>query len=76
MAKAKQAASWIVQEAQRLGAKTLAYPECGHATRTLMSYFPGWFGDGIRSRSCITWMISSWYLSRISCAKCRRCSGA
>jgi Fe-S oxidoreductase len=47
MAKAKAAANWIVQEALRLGVKTIVYPECGHATRTLMSYFDGWFGDEI-----------------------------
>ena len=47
MAKAKQAANWIVQEALRLGVKSIAYPECGHATRTLFSFFDGWFGDEI-----------------------------
>lgn len=47
MAKAKQAAHWIVQEAKRLGVKVIAYPECGHATRTLLSYFDGWFGEEI-----------------------------
>jgi len=45
MAKAKLAANWIVQEAKRLGVKKLVYPECGHATRTLFSFFDGWFGD-------------------------------
>ncbi|MFZ5916189.1 MAG: (Fe-S)-binding protein [Chloroflexota bacterium] len=45
MSKAKQAANWIVQEARRLGVKALVYPECGHATRTLLSYFESWFGD-------------------------------
>jgi Fe-S oxidoreductase len=47
MAKAKAAANWIVQEALRLGVKTIVYPECGHASRTLFSYFDGWFGDEI-----------------------------
>ncbi|HEY75527.1 MAG TPA: (Fe-S)-binding protein [Thermoflexia bacterium] len=47
MAKAKQAARWIVEEAKRLGVKVIAYPECGHATRTLFSFFEGWFGDEI-----------------------------
>ncbi len=47
MSKAKQAANWIVQEARRLGVKTLVYPECGHATRTVLSYFEDWFGDEI-----------------------------
>jgi hypothetical protein len=43
--KAKAAANWIVQEAKRLGVKAIVYPECGHASRTLFSYFEGWFGD-------------------------------
>jgi len=43
MAKAKQAANWIVQEAQRLGVQAIVYPECGHATRTLLYYFDDWF---------------------------------
>ena len=47
MAKAKQAASGVVEEARRLGVKMIAYPECGHASRTLLSYFEGWFGDQI-----------------------------
>lgn len=47
MAKAKQAANWIVQEARRLGVKVIAYPECGHATRTLLSFFDGWFGEEV-----------------------------
>jgi len=45
--KAKQAAHWIVQEARRLGVQAIVYPECGHATRTLLSYFEAWFGDEI-----------------------------
>jgi Fe-S oxidoreductase len=45
MAKAKLAANWIVQEALRLGAKTIVYPECGHATRTALQFFDGWFGE-------------------------------
>ena len=47
MAKAKQAARWIVEEAKRLGAKVIAYPECGHASRLLLSFFESWFGDEI-----------------------------
>ncbi|MDH7486836.1 MAG: (Fe-S)-binding protein [Anaerolineae bacterium] len=47
MDKARQAAHWIVQEARRLGVKAIAYPECGHATRTLLSFFESWFGDEI-----------------------------
>jgi Fe-S oxidoreductase len=47
MAKAKQAAGWIVQEARRLGVKVIAYPECGHATRTMLQFFDGWFGDEV-----------------------------
>lgn len=47
MAKSKQAANWIVQEAKRLGVKVLAYPECGHATRTVLSYFEDWYGSDI-----------------------------
>ncbi|HHS97962.1 MAG TPA: (Fe-S)-binding protein [Chloroflexi bacterium] len=47
MAKAKQAARWIVEEAKRLGVKVIAYPECGHASRLLLSFFDGWFGEEI-----------------------------
>ncbi|MFQ6101800.1 MAG: (Fe-S)-binding protein [Anaerolineae bacterium] len=47
MAKAKQAAHWIVQEARRLGVKAIVYPECGHATRTAMQYFDAWFGEEV-----------------------------
>ena len=47
MGKAKQAARWIVEEAKRLGVEAIVYPECGHATRTLLSFFEGWFGDEI-----------------------------
>jgi Fe-S oxidoreductase len=47
MAKAKLAANWILQEARRLGAEAIVYPECGHASRTLFNYFEGWFGDEI-----------------------------
>ena len=43
-AKAKAAANWILQEARRLGVTTIVYPECGHATRTLLNYFDSWFG--------------------------------
>ncbi len=45
--KAKQAAHWIVEEARRLGVQAIVYPECGHATRTLLSYFEAWFGEEI-----------------------------
>lgn len=47
MAKAKQAAHWIVEEARRLGVKSIVYPECGHATRTLLYYFESWFGEEV-----------------------------
>jgi len=47
MAKAKQAAHWIVKEARRLGVKSIVYPECGHATRTLFQYFDAWFGEEV-----------------------------
>ena len=46
-AKAKAAANWIVQEALRLGVQTIVYPECGHASRTLLNYFDAWFGTEI-----------------------------
>jgi Fe-S oxidoreductase len=45
MAKTKQAANWIVQEARRLGVQAIVYPECGHATRTLLYYFDSWFEE-------------------------------
>jgi Fe-S oxidoreductase len=45
MAKAKEAANWIVQEARRLGVQTIVYPECGHATRTAVQFFESWFGE-------------------------------
>ncbi len=45
--KAKEAAHWIVDEARRLGVKTIVYPECGHANRTLLNYFDAWFGAEI-----------------------------
>jgi Fe-S oxidoreductase len=45
MAKTKQAANWIVQEARRLGVQAIVYPECGHATRTLLYYFDSWFAE-------------------------------
>ncbi len=47
MAKAKRAAHWIVEEARRLGVKAIVYPECGHATRTLLHYFDEWFGEEV-----------------------------
>ena len=46
-AKAKQAANWIVQEALRLGVETIVDPACGHATRTAIQIFDGWFGDDL-----------------------------
>lgn len=45
--KAKKVAGWIVEEARRLGVEAIVYPECGHATRTLLYYFDAWFGDEI-----------------------------
>jgi Fe-S oxidoreductase len=36
MDKTKRAANWIIQEARRLGVQAIVYPECGHATRTLL----------------------------------------
>ena len=47
MSKAKEAARWIVDEALRLEVDAIVYPECGHATRTLMAFFENWFGDEI-----------------------------
>lgn len=47
MSRAKQAAAWIVEEARRLKVQAIVYPECGHATRTLMAFFESWFGDEI-----------------------------
>jgi Fe-S oxidoreductase len=47
MAKAKQAAHYIIEEARRLGVKAIVYPECGHATRTLLHYFESWFGEEV-----------------------------
>lgn len=48
-AKAKLAASWIVEEALRLGVRTMVYPECGHATRTATQFFDSWFGEELAS---------------------------
>ncbi|MGD2148617.1 MAG: (Fe-S)-binding protein [Anaerolineae bacterium] len=65
MAKAKEAANWIVQEALRLGVQAIVYPECGHATRTLLYYFDNWFGDataGIERLSIVKLLAS--YLSQ------------
>jgi Fe-S oxidoreductase len=45
VAKARKAANWIVQEARRLGVQAIVYPECGHATRTLLYYFDSWFEE-------------------------------
>jgi Fe-S oxidoreductase len=62
MAKAKQAANWIVQEAQRLGVQAIVYPECGHATRTLLYYFDDWFKEEIAGieRMNIVQLVSSY----------------
>ena len=30
-----------------MGVQGIVYPECGHATRTLLSYFDGWFGEEV-----------------------------
>jgi Fe-S oxidoreductase len=43
--KTKRVANWIVQEAGRLGVQAIVYPECGHATRTLLYYFDSWFEE-------------------------------
>ncbi len=45
--KARQAARWIVDEARRLKVSAIVYPECGHATRTLLQYFDKWFGPDV-----------------------------
>jgi len=69
MEKAKQAANWIVQEARRLGVKSIVYPGCGHATRTLFSFFDGWFGDelaGIERDSVVRLVDSYLAEGRIS----------
>jgi len=47
MAKARQAAHHIVEEALRLGVQAIVYPECGHATRILLQYFDHWFGEEV-----------------------------
>ena len=47
MEKAKKVARSVIEEAQRLGVEAIVYPECGHATRTLLYYFDAWFGDEI-----------------------------
>ncbi|MGD2176630.1 MAG: (Fe-S)-binding protein [Anaerolineae bacterium] len=47
MVKTKEAANWIVQEARRLGVQAIVYPECGHATRTLLYYFDSWFEEEV-----------------------------
>jgi Fe-S oxidoreductase len=64
LAKAKQAAHWIVQEARRLGVRTIAYPECGHAIRTVKQYFDAWFGDEVADleRVSVVELVAS-YLS-------------
>ncbi|MDK2464954.1 MAG: (Fe-S)-binding protein, partial [Candidatus Korarchaeota archaeon] len=43
--RAKKVAQNIVEEAKRLGVSVVAFPECGHATRTLLKFWDGWFGD-------------------------------
>jgi Fe-S oxidoreductase len=48
MEKAKKVARSVIEEAHRLGVAAILYPECGHATRTLLYYFDAWFGDEIR----------------------------
>jgi len=35
----------IVKEAKRLGVKAVAFPECGHATRTVFKFWDEWFGE-------------------------------
>jgi Fe-S oxidoreductase len=58
-----QAARWIVQEARRLGVKVIAYPECGHATRTALQYFDAWFGDDLANigRVNILQLVASYF---------------
>ncbi|MGD8624210.1 MAG: (Fe-S)-binding protein [Anaerolineae bacterium] len=46
-AKAKAAARWILEEAKQLGVQAIVYPECGHASRTLLNYFDAWFGTEV-----------------------------
>jgi len=62
MEKARRAAHWIVDEARRLGVRVLAYPECGHATRTLLHYFDSWFGEEIATiqRVSIVELVASY----------------
>lgn len=62
MEKAKQAAGWIVKEARRLGVKAIVYPECGHATRTLLQYFDAWFGEEVADleRMSVVQLIASY----------------
>jgi len=43
--RAKKMAGNIVKEAKRLGVKVVAFPECGHATRTLFKFWDEWFGE-------------------------------
>ncbi len=62
MAKAKQAARYIVEEARRLGVRAIVYPECGHATRTLLHYFESWFGEEVADmeRISIVQLVASY----------------
>jgi Fe-S oxidoreductase len=62
MAKAQQAAHYIVEEARRLGVKAIVYPECGHATRTLLHYFENWFGEEVADmeRISIVQLVASY----------------
>lgn len=62
IAKAKQAAHWIVEEAHRLGVKAIVYPECGHATRTLLHYFDEWFGEEVAGleRTSVVQLLASY----------------
>jgi Fe-S oxidoreductase len=48
MEKAKKVAHWVMEEAKRLDVEAIVYPECGHATRTLLHYFDSWFGEEIK----------------------------
>jgi len=60
--KAKQAARWIVEEARRLGVQTIAFAECGHATRTLFQFWDHWFGDEVAGiqRMSVVQLIASY----------------
>jgi len=66
MAKAKEAAHWIVKEARRLGVEAIVYPECGHATRTLLHYFDDWFGEEVAGleRMNVVQLVASYLAER------------